>query len=66
MKLTIEERKNLEHCMKHLKNNKVGQDGPFSGWYTGKKAVFIKRHEKAMKMLKRWLEDENVSDTLAE
>ena len=57
MKLTQEERKNLKHCMRHLKENKVGQVGPFSGWYTGKKEVFMKRHIKTMAMLEKWLEE---------
>jgi len=57
MKLTREERKNLAHCMSHLKANKIDDSDTFySGWYHGKKTDFIQRHEKAIAMLERWLE----------
>jgi len=59
MKLTNEERKNLEHCLSHLKANKI--DDPeisYIGWYYGKKTDFRKRHKKTLAMLNKWLAGE--------
>ena len=54
MKLLIEEKKNLEHALKHLKANKIHEDE--NGWYTGNKCSFIRRHVRAIGMLEMWLE----------
>lgn len=59
MRLTEEEKKNIEHCLKHLKENHINQNDLYGGWYCGNKPSFIKRHLKAITMLEKWL---NIED----
>ena len=61
MKLTREEKRNLQHALEHVENNEIHKQWAlqfsFDSYYTGNKEHFIKRHEKTIAMLHRWLEE---------
>ena len=57
MKLTKEQRKNLEHALMHLLDNRIAELCDYDGWFVGNKDYFIRRHKKAIKMLEDWLEE---------
>lgn len=56
--MTTEERKNIAHVLKHLESNKIHLEGFHSGWYSGKKADFVKRHVKAIEYFTKLLKGE--------
>jgi len=59
MKLTKEQLRNIEHALMHLKNNGIAdpKSGGYDGWFVGNKDYFIRRHKKAIEMLKGWSEN---------
>jgi hypothetical protein len=61
LKKTQEELENLRHALLHLEANKILESGRTSpcpcGWYQGNRGHFVKRHRKAIEMLRQWLTD---------
>ena len=53
---TQEEIANLNHALKHLTANNIHKpESSFSGWYSGNKSQFVKRHIKAIEMINKWI-----------
>ena len=50
-----EERVCIAHALHHLMANKIADPTTFSGWYSGDKRVFVKRHKKAIEVLNGFL-----------
>jgi len=50
-----EERVCIAHALHHLMANKIADTTTFSGWYSGDKRVFVKRHKKAIEVLNGFL-----------
>ena len=53
---TKDELANLNHALKHLTANNIhNPESSCSGWYSGNRSQFIKRHIKAIEMVQKWL-----------
>jgi hypothetical protein len=45
----------IEHALDHLKANKIAEENSSSGWYRGNRDQFVKRHKKALAVLRGFL-----------
>ena len=63
LKLTRDEKASLKHALMHLEANKIFsfKTGYGEGWYCGNKAQFVKRHIKALLLLRSLCEGKGTS-----
>ena len=56
-RLNRDERASIAHALMHLTANKIADDeyDGYSGWYCGNKDQFIKRHKKAVALMRSLL-----------
>jgi hypothetical protein len=55
-RFTADEKSCIAHAIDHLKANKIADDDyPHSGWYYGNREQFIKRHKKALAVLRGFI-----------
>ena len=50
-----EERANLAHALMHLEANKIADASAYGGWYCGNREQFVKRHKKAVALMRSLL-----------
>jgi hypothetical protein len=56
-KFTKDEKASLSHALLHTRKNLINCDAR-SGWYVGRRDHFIKRHNKALSLLRELIGDE--------
>ena len=55
-RFTSDEKACIAHALDHLRANKIADDNyPHSGWYSGNREQFVKRHKKALIVLDGFL-----------
>ncbi len=59
IKFNKKEREYLAHALLHLEDNKIAVDDSPSGWFSGNKKQFIKKHKKAIMFIKSLITPEN-------
>lgn len=54
---SVDERVSIAHALMHLTANKIADDNypGYSGWYCGNKAQFVRRHRKAVDLMRSLL-----------
>jgi len=52
-----DERASIAHALMHLEQNKIANDdySGYSGWYCGNREQFVKRHKKAVALMRSLL-----------
>jgi len=53
-RFTRDERASIAHALMHLEQNKIADDDypGHSGWYCGNREQFVKRHKKAVALMR--------------
>ena len=54
VKFNRDDRASIAHALMHLEANKIADDDypGYNGWYCGNREQFVKRHKKALVLLK--------------
>jgi hypothetical protein len=50
-----DERASIAHALNHLETNKIADDDYSGGWYCGNRERFVKRHKKAVALMRSLL-----------
>jgi len=51
---SVDDKASLAHALRHLTANKIAEPG-MSGWYCGNRAQFVRRHKKAIALMRQLL-----------
>ena len=64
---TSDDRASIAHALMHLDTNKIADDDypGYSGWYCGNREQFVKRHKKAVALMRSLLTPNAGSDASA-
>ena len=61
IKLSKDEKASIRHALMHMEVNKILEPEEYSGWYCGNKEQFVKRHKKALALLRALAEGKDTS-----
>jgi hypothetical protein len=62
IKLNRDEKASIRHALMHVENNRVHEEeNLFGGWYCGNREQFVKRHIKALALLRALAEGKGTS-----